>query len=142
MAAPTVTKRGKASVEGIPGSIDLVVYPVAQSGKMTMNFEEEVVKDVHGFDAAWLARNTHYLLDFAFKLLGDTQAHAVSGGVFIAPFATVTLSDFDLAAFNGTYQNISGQEIDLGNTKVGDLNTKFRKYDNSDQNTAATTTPS
>lgn len=138
----TVTKRGKANVEGIPGSIDLVVYPVAQSGKMTANFEEEVIKDVHGFDAAWLARNLHYLNDHAFKLLGDTQAHAVAGGAFIAPYATVTLSGFDLAAFNGTYQNISGQEIDLGNTKVGDFATKFRRYDDATQNTLSQTTPS
>jgi hypothetical protein len=137
----TVTKRGKANVDGIVGAIDLIVYPVAQSGKMTMNFHEEIIQDNRGFDAAWLARNTHYLNDFAFKLLADTAAHAVAGGVFIAPLATVVLSGFDLAAFNGSYQNISGQEIDLGNTKVGDMNTKFRRYDDATQATASITTP-
>jgi len=138
----TITKRGKANVEGIAGTIDVIVYPVAQTGDMEMNFEEEIIKDVRGFDTAWLARNNHYLSNFAFKLLGDTAAHAAAGGVFLAPFATVTLSGFDLAAFNGTYQNISGQKIDLGNTKVSDLNTKFRQYDDSTQNTLSQTTPS
>jgi hypothetical protein len=136
-----ITKRGKATVEGIPGSIDLIVYPVKQSGKGTMNFDEEIIKDEHGLSVAWLARDTHYLMDFAFKLLGDTQTHALSGGVFLQPYATVTLSGFDLPAFNGTYQNISGQEIDLGNTKVGDLNTKFRRYDDPTQNTLSQTVP-
>lgn len=137
----TITKRGKANVDGIVGSIDLIVYPVAQSAKLVMNYEEEIIKDTRGFDAAWLARNTHYLNDFAFKLLGDTAAHAIAGGVFIAPLATVVLSGFDLAAMNASYQNISGQEIDLGNTKVGDMNTKFRRYDDATQATASLATP-
>lgn len=137
----TVTKRGKANVDGIAGTIDLVVYPVAQSGKASQNWEEEVVKDVRGFDAAWLARNTHYLNDFAFKLLGDTAANAQAGAAFIAPLATVTLSAFEVSQFNGTYQNISGAEIDLGNTKVGDFSLKFRKYADSTQNTLSQTTP-
>lgn len=129
-------------MDGIVGSIDLVVYPVSQSGKMAQQWDEETVKDTRGFDAAWLARNTHYLADFGFKLLGDTAAHAIAGGAFIAPLATVTLSGFDLSAFNGTYQNISGAEIDLGNTKVGDFATKFRRYDDTTQNTLSQTTPS
>jgi hypothetical protein len=137
----TVTKRGKACVEGIPGTIDLVVYPVKQTGKMVANFEEEVVKDEDGFDVAWVARNLHFLNDFAFKLLGDTQAHAIAGGAFIAPYATVTFSGFDLAAFNGTYQNISGQDIDLANTKVGDMSIKLRRYDDATQNTLSQTVP-
>ncbi len=135
----SVTKRGKASVEGIPGSIDVVVYPLAQTAKLAQNFTEEIIFDIHGFAAAWLARDTHYLADFGFKLLGDTQLHAVAGGAFLAPFATVTLSGFDLGAFNGTYQNISGAEIDLGNTKVGDLALKLRRYDDATQNTLSQT---
>ena len=136
-----VTKRGKAVVDGLVGIFDLIVYPLAQTGKMSANFEEETVKDAHGFDVSWIARNLHYLNDFAFKLVGDTQSHAISGGVFIAPFATVTLSGFDLAAFNGTYQNVSGQDIDLANTKVGDMSVKLRRYDDAAQNTLATSAP-
>lgn len=138
----TVTKRGKANVDGIAGTIDLVVYPVAQSGKAQQNWNEEIIQGVNGFDEAWLARNEHRLNDFAFKLLADTAAHAATGGAFIAALATVTLSGFTLAEFNGTYQNISGAEIDLGNTKVGDFSLKFRKYADGTQNTLSQTTPS
>lgn len=137
----TEVKRGKASVTGVVGSIDLVVYPVAQSASLTQNWEEEIVKDEKGFDAAWVARNLHYLADFKFKMLGDTVAHA-TGVTMIAPFATVTLSSFTLADLNGTYQNISGQQFDLNNTSVADFSTKFRKYGDSTQNTLSQTTPS
>jgi hypothetical protein len=142
MAAPTVVKRGKASVEGIAGSFDVIVYPVAQTGKLTHQWEEEIVKDVHGFDAAWLLRNEHATFDVGMKLLGDTNAHAIAGGVLLAPMAAVVLSGFDLAVLNTTYHTTPGEDIDLANTKVGDINYKLRRYINSDQNTAAATTPS
>lgn len=137
----TVIQRGKAAVSGIAGSIDLIVYPVAQSANLTHNFEEEVVKDTTGFDAAWLARNTHKLADFKFKALGTTAATAASGLAFIAPFATVTLSGFATAEFNTTWQNISGASIDLNNTSVADFSTKFRCYTDATQNTLSQTTP-
>jgi hypothetical protein len=137
----TATKRGKANIDGIRGTFDLIVYPVAQSGKVTQNWEEEIIKDQSGFDAAWLGRNEHRLMDFAFKLLGDTFAHAQAGGAFVAAYATVNLSGFDLAEFNGAYQNISGGDIDLNNTKVGDFATKFRRYIDPTQNALANTTP-
>lgn len=138
----TVIKRGKASVDGIVGSNDVVVYPVAQSANATHNFEEEIVKDVSGFDTAWLARNMHVLADFKFKALGDTAAHAKTGLTFIAPYATITLSGFDSSEFNGTWQNISGAAIDLNNTSVADFATKFRRYVDGTQNTLSQTTPS
>ncbi|MEI6077235.1 MAG: hypothetical protein WCS94_16765 [Verrucomicrobiota bacterium] len=138
--AVSIIKRGLASVAGIVGTIDLVVYPVAQSGSSTQHWEDETVKDNLGFDAAWLARNLHYLADFKFKMLGDTAAHAKSV-TFIAPLATVTLAGFDLADINGTYQNMSGAQIDLSNTSVADFATKFRKYGDATQNTASQTQP-
>lgn len=136
--AVSIVKRGLANVAGIVGAIDTIVYPVAQSATLTQNFEEEVVKDVIGFDAAWLARNLHYLADFKFKMLGDTAAHA-KGVTMLAPFATCTFSGFDLADFNGTWQNISGQQIDLNNTSVADFAAKFRRYADGTQNTSAVT---
>lgn len=136
----TEIKRGKASVTGIVGAVDLVVYPVAQSGTSTQNWEEEIVKDEKGFAAAWVARDLHYLANFKFKMLGDTAAHAKSV-TFIAPLATVTLSGFDLADINGTYQNVSGAQIDLSNVSVADFATNFRKYGDATQNTLSQTTP-
>jgi hypothetical protein len=141
MADTRITKRGKANVDGVRGTIDLVVYPVAQSGKASQNWNEEVIQDASGFDAAWLARNHHYLNDFAFKLLGTTAATAEGGAAFIAPLATVVLSAFEVTQFNGSYQNISGAEIDLGNTKVGDFSLKFRRYADTTQNSLAISTP-
>ena len=138
----TVTQRGKAAVEGIAGAIDLVIYPVAQSATVTHEWEEEIVKDVHGFDAAWLARNHHKLANFKFKALGDTAAHAKTGLAFIAPFATVTLTGFDTTELNTTWQNTSGAAIDLNNTSVADFQTKFRCYTDGTQNTLSQTTPS
>lgn len=142
MADSRITIRGKAAVEGVRGSFDVVVYPVAQSGKSSQNWEEEIIKDTSGFDASWIARNHHYLNDFSFKLLGDTAANALAGAVFLAPLAAVTLSSFEVTHFNGGYQNISGAEIDLGNTKVGDLLLKLRRYSDVTQNALARTTPS
>ena len=136
-----ITRRGKASVEGINGAIDVIVYPVAQSANINFNFDEEVIKGNNGYDAAWLARNAHYLADFKFKVIADTAAHAQAACVFLAPFATVVLSDFVSASINGSYQNISGSTIDLANTSVADLSTKFRRYDNATQATASVTTP-
>src|SRR5690349_10448272 len=96
----TATQRGKAVVEGVRGTIDLVVYPVAQSAKVTHEWDEEIVHDQGGFAAAWLARDMRKLADWAFKALGDTAAHAKTGLAFIAPLATVTLSGFDTAELN------------------------------------------
>ena len=126
---------------GIAGTFDVVVYPVAQSGTFTQNFEEEIVKDVQGFDAAWVERNLHYLADFKFKMLGDTAAHA-GGVVMLAPYATVTLSGFTLSDLNAAYQNVSGAAFDLNNTSVADFAIKLRKYGDSTQATASVTTPS
>lgn len=137
----TVTQRGKAAVTGVAGTIDIVIYPVAQSANVTHNFEEEVIKDVAGFDVAWVARNTHKLADFKFKALGDTAAHATTGLTFIAPFATVTLAGFSTGELNSTWQNISGASIDLNNTSVADFSTKFRAYVDGTQNTLSQSTP-
>lgn len=136
-----ITKRGSATINGVLGSIDLVVYPVAQSANLQQQWEEEIVKDTAGFDAAWLGRNHHYLANFKFKALGDTAAHALSGLAFIAPLATVVLSNF-IGDLNGSYQNVSGATIDLNNTTVADFQTNFRRYSDSTQNTAALATPS
>lgn len=138
----SVVFRGKAAVEGVAGTFDIITYPLQQTGKMTVNAEEEIIKDVHGFDTAWLNRNQHVLADWMFKLLGDTAAHAAAGGVVVAPLAIVTLSGFTLSFLNTTWQNVSGQSIDLANVKVGDFGLKLRAYSDSGQNTSAATTPS
>lgn len=151
MAAP-ITQRGKAAIHGVAGTIDVIVYPVQQKLKMTQHFDEEIGKDEDGGDAWWIARNERGELDIGLKFVGDTAAHAATpvtdadkstlGQPFLQPYQTVTLSDFALAALNGAYQNISGTDLDMENTKVADGNYKLRRYADSTQNTSATTSPS
>jgi hypothetical protein len=90
------------------------------------------------------------MFSISMKMLADTQAHSILpvssagslGQPFLGPFATVTLSGFDLACLNTTFQNQSGAQLDLGNTKVADLKYELKRYADATQNTAAITTPS
>ena len=162
MSAPTAIVRGKAVIEGVAGSFDAILYALQQTGKADQAFSEEVIQDVHGYDAAWIARNEHMKCNWALKLVGDTVAHAAIpattvgytagtagaavsglGQPFLAPYSAVnfTASGSTPAAFTGTYQVIEGANVDLANTKVGDLNLVLRRYANPDQNTAANTVP-
>lgn len=157
----SVTVRGKAVVEGIASAFDAILYAISQTGKATQNFEEEIIKDVHGFDTAWLFRNEHATADISLKLIGDTHAHAIipatavspTGGTtdgatvsalgqpFLANGSQITFSGFDLTGFNGVWQVLSGGDVDLGNTKVADLALKVRKYADAGQQTLAATIP-
>ncbi len=138
----TVVKRGLATLEGTKMTIDVILYQVPQSAKISHSFEEEIVKDNRGFDAAWLGRNEHQTVDLAMKLAGDTTAHVLAAAAFLAPYATVQISVTDAPALAGTqYQVISGSDIDLGNTKVADITWKLRKYADSTQAAASVATP-
>jgi hypothetical protein len=155
MAAPVVIFRGLAAVEGVVGTYDAILYAINQTVKVTQHFEEEVIKDVHGYDAAWLFRNEHALFDGMLKLVGDTAAHAAApaqavsttaavsllGQPFFAPGTTITLSTFILTACNGVFQVIPGGDLDLGNTKASEMTLKVRKYANSNQTAAIAVIP-
>lgn len=138
---PTI-KRGKAQVTGVAGAFDVILYPVQQGMKASHAFDLEATADAQGDDAAWRTRNEMVEGDVAMKLLGDTAAHAKAGGAFLAPLAVVTISGCDLALWNTTWLVVPGSDIDLGNTKVGDITFKLRRYVDSTQNTAFATTPS
>ena len=113
MAAPTEIYRGKAVIAGIAGSFDSLLYALQQTGKATQNYEEEIIKDVHGYDAVWIARNEHLLTDFSLKLVADSEAHAAApvvavagtnttvsnlGQPFLSPLSCVSLGNFSPAA--------------------------------------------
>jgi hypothetical protein len=138
----TLTKRGLASVTGVTGTFDVIIYPVQQTVKGSHAFEEEIVKDVQGQDTAWIARNEHIMLDVMMKLLGDTAAHAATGAAFLAPLAVVTLSGFTPAYLNTTFEVVPGSDISQVNTATGDISFKLRRYVDSQQNTLAATVPS
>ncbi len=136
------TRRGKAQVSGVAGTFDVILYPVQQSMKATHNFELEVAKDAQGDDTAWKANNENIDGDIGMKILGDTIAHAKTGGAFFAPLAVVTISACDLAIWNTTWVVQPGSDIDLGNTKIGDISFKLKRYVDATQNTLSATTPS
>lgn len=130
-----------AQVNGFVGTLDVIVYPVQQTGELTQNFDSEVVKNSIGFDVSETAKNELHEGDMMFMLLGDTNAHAKSGAQFLAPLATVVFTGSDSAAYNGTYINRSGAAISLKNTGTGEIKFKLRKYADADQNTLMTSAP-
>jgi len=136
-----LTQRGKATIAGITGTIDVVVYPVLQSAKANHSFEEEKVADNNGSYVAWLARNEEVQGDFEMRLIGDSTANASLGTAFLSPLQIITLHDFLATPFNGIYQYVGGS-VDLKSNEVGSKALKLRRYVDSGQNILATTTPS
>ncbi len=131
--------KGKGLVETAAGALDVDAYVTFESLKANHAWEEEIVKDAAGADAAWVPRNEHIILDVNVKLAADTIAHAKAGGAFLAPYAAVVFSGGDLSFMNATWQYIGGASIDLSDAKHGSKVLKLRKYADSAQNTAAVT---
>jgi hypothetical protein len=132
----------------------VIAFWLPQTGKFNDNFEEETLKDQHGFDLAWLARNQHIMGDVAFKIAGISAASPssvaqLSSQVWpLAMLSTVTLSGFAFTVdnagnggLNGAYQYVSGSDLNLDFSKVNEATFKLRKYVDPTQNTLANTTP-
>lgn len=156
-----ITRRGKANVAGVSGTIDVMVYPIGQTLKAVQDFELETGKDVQGFDAWLLARNEHSNVDLGIAFIADTAAHSIipvvapgsgPGGIstlgqpFLTPLCTINLSGFETSSLNfagldGAYIMISGSDLDEANTKVAEGHYKIRKYADSTQNTLLTSAP-
>ena len=69
MSAPVEIFQGLAVVPGVPGTLGAFLYSLSQTIKATQNYEEEIIKDVHGYDTAWGARNEHATGDWMLKLV-------------------------------------------------------------------------
>lgn len=141
MALPNITFRGYAAIAGVVGTIDLVTIPSAQTGKVDAEWEQDETKNNKGFSVGIRARNFKRNAEFSFKVVGTTFANAATGSVFLAPLAVVTLSGFDAPEFNGVYLNMSGQSIDLGQSKDADMTIKLTRWTDADQNALLTSTP-
>ncbi len=137
-----MTIKGKALVEGVAGAMDLYAYVTNESLKAAQQWDEETAANDQGAVMSWVPRNERIELDVTVKLSGDTIAHAKSGAAFLAPYAAVVLTTFDLTWLNATWQYIGGSTIDLADSKHGMATVKLRKYADSTQQTAATTTAS
>lgn len=150
----SVQKKGVATIEGIPGSFDVIVW-LPQTGKFNDNFEDELIKDQHGFDIAELARNQHIMGDIAMKIAGVSSASPSTAAQLaaqvwpLAPLTTVTLSGFVFATdnaggggLNGQWTYQSGADLSLNFDKVADATFKLKKYVDPTQNLLMNTTPS
>lgn len=134
---------GKAVLYGItndgsPITISGYATFIAQTANAQQQFEEKITKDENGADVNWLAQNEHLIVRIRFVMSGATRAAAAATGAFLNPLAKVTLDNFQVNAFNGDYQNMSGATIDLGNEKNGEIELQLRKYANVTQNGLAT----
>lgn len=135
-----LTYKGKATVETAVGAMDAYAGVTNETVRAAQNWDEETVKDAEGKDQTWVPRNEHITLDVTVKLTGASIAAAKAAAVFLAPYAAVVLSGFDLSWLNATWQYIGGAAIDLSDAKYGGATIKLRKYADAAQQTAATTT--
>jgi hypothetical protein len=159
MSAPSVVFRGYMGLEGTAGTYDVLaanIAPFNQSGKVTQHWEDEIIKDNHGYDMAWLMRNENAQVEVDVYLLskstGGAAATAVASPVavvapgaaagaalsnllmpFLTPGSVVNLSGFAVTGFNGTYRLLAGAEASITNTGLAKYNLKLLKYANSDQ---------
>ncbi len=135
-----LTYKGKAIVETAVGALDGYAGVTNESLKAAQDWVEEVIVDAEGKDMTWVPRNEHVILDVEIKLTGSSIANAKASGVFLAPYAAVVLSGFDLSWMNATWQYIKGSSISLADLKHGSATIKLRKYADAAQQTSATTT--
>jgi hypothetical protein len=147
------TYRGKAQISGVSGTVTVAAAAwnlLKESAQISRNFEEDIIKDETAGDCAWRASNQKDEGTIGFRLVDTgtptTQANIETfcSNLLDAPYATIVLSGFKPAAFNGSYQAVSGQDLNLSNTTAGSGSIKLRKYVDSTQQTLSTTvfTPS
>ncbi len=140
------TFRGKAQISGVSGTVTVAAAAwslLKESVKLTNTFEEDIIKDETGNDAAWRASNERDEGDIGLRLVDtgspSSQANIETFCAALTPYATITLSGFKPARFNGTFQNASGADSTLSNTTAGSMSLKLRKYTDATQQTLSTT---
>lgn len=147
------TFRGKAQISGVSGTVTVAAAAwnlLKESAQISRTFEEDIIKDEAAEDCAWRASNQKDEGTIGFRLVDTgtptTQANIETfcTNLLSTPYATIVLSGFKPAAFNGSYQAVSGQDLSLANTTAGTGSIKLRKYVDSTQQTLSTTvfTPS
>lgn len=139
---------GKAQVAGTSGTVTIAAValsPLKEGMDLTHEFEEDIIKDEQGNDAAWRAYNEKYMGDIKMRLVdmeaGSSFANAKALAAALVPYAVVTITGCDIAAWNTTFQLISGSSLGLTHTSAGSMAWKLRRYTDATQNTLASTTP-
>jgi hypothetical protein len=140
------TFRGYAQIAGVSGvfTAPAAFYPLKESMKFSHAFEEDIIKDEQGNDAAWRAYNEKYEGDIGMRLVvtapgAQTTVAAAALAAQLTPYQIVTISGCAIAAWNTSYQVVSGSDIGLTNTTAGSMSWKLRRYADSAQNVLATT---
>jgi hypothetical protein len=145
------TFRGKAQISGVSGTVvaaAVTINLLKEGAQLTHTFEEDVIKDETGNDAAWKASNERDEGSVSLRLVDTgtptSQANIETFCAALGPYAVVVLSTFKPARFNGSYQLVSGSDYSLSNTTAGTVGLKLRKYVDTTQQTLSTTafTPS
>jgi hypothetical protein len=140
---PQEVLHGSAVLHGIRNdgtAIDIDYDAFIESAKLQHKFEQDVVKDEQGFDAAWAATNPHYEVDITLVPKASTRAAVEAATVVLEPLDSVAFTHFAVAIFNRTWGYIGDQSIELNAGKPGKVTLKFRSYADTDQNTAFATT--
>jgi len=140
------TFRGYAQIAGVSGvlSAPAAIYPLKENMKYAQNFEEDIIKDEQGNDAAWRAFNEKYEGDIGMRLVVTTGGTQSTAGVqalvaALTPYQIVTISGCAVTAWNTTWQVISGGDVGMTNTTAGTMSWKLRRYANVTQNALAAT---
>jgi len=134
-------QKGEAKLFGITNdgtvfTIDALATFSIKSAKLSHEFRLKDEQDATDYDVVAIATNGHSKLTVTVSLSGDTRAAAAATGAVLTPLATVVLAHFKLAALNGSWQYIGGQDIDLSSNDTAKMTIPLRKYDNATQNAA------
>jgi hypothetical protein len=142
---------GKAQVAGTSGTLTInavALSPLKEGMDLNHEFEEDIIKDEQGNDAAWRAFNEKYMGDIKMRIVHtatdgtSTKANAKLLAAALVPYAIVRLTGCDIATWNNVnFQVISGGSIGLVNTSAGSMTYKLRRYTDPAQDTLAGHTP-
>lgn len=143
------TFRGKAQVAGTSGTLTIsaaILYALKENMGLNHDFSEDIIADEQGNDCAWRGFNEKYMGDIGMRLVHTGSPSSFANAALLAaalvPYAIVTIASCDIAAWNTTWQVVTGGSSGLKNTTAGDMSFKLRRYVDSTQNTLAATIPS
>ena len=139
--------RGYAQVAGVSGSFTVPANfaPLKEGMDMTHEFDEDIIKDEGGNDAAWRAFNEKFAGDIKMRLVHTGSPTSLAAAKALAaqltPYQIVTITGCDIAAWNTSWRVVPGSTIGLQNTTAGTMAWKLVRYVDSTQNTLSVTAP-
>lgn len=119
------------------------------SDELTLTWDEKANKDTTGNVQNFTQTNFRYERSLKIYPSGATRAAAATvageaiavGGTGLATFTSVVITNYKVAAFNGTWRVKSGTKINLKMDDNATIDLNLERYTNTAQNTALTGTP-